>query len=312
MSLIGIITVVTNEKNNLNEYFNSLIKQTLKDFTIYFVDNNSQDGSLEYFKSLNKLNLLDVKYIQIGFNSGFSSGCNIGAEIAIKDGCKYLFFTNNDLYFDEKVLEELTNLIECNESVICTGPILFKHRNKSPNEIQEFGGKINFRLGKLTKFFTNQNVNNININEIIETDFIGGGTCFIKADVFKNIGMFEINYFAYFDEIDLAYRIKVLNNYKMYVTSKAKIWHNHNWTKTNKQGYYFEYYLIQRNKYLYFKKYKFYSSILVSLFEDIIKFPWRAVWFIKVCDIKLPLYYIRGTIDGLLNKKGKPNLKFIK
>jgi GT2 family glycosyltransferase len=48
-----------------------------------------------------------------------------------------------------------------------------------------------------------------------------------KIGYIQKTGMFETSYFGYFDEIDLAYRLKELNNYKIVVTSKAIIWHNH-------------------------------------------------------------------------------------
>lgn len=312
MSSLGIITVVTNEKQNLKDLYSSLTAQTYTDFTLYFVDNNSTDGSIDFFQELNAASSIKVEYIRLNYNSGFSGGCNAGAEKAINDGCKYLFFSNNDLVYDAHAMEELIKVIETNEGVVCSGPVLFKHSEKTPDEIQEYGGSVNFKRGTMKKYYTNENIKNTSLPETLETDFVGGGVCMIKADVFKKIGMFENSYFAYFDEIDLSYRLKVLNNYKMMVTSKAKIWHNHHWTKKNKNSFYFEYYLSERNKFLYYKKYKLTSSLILMVAADLIKFPWRLIWFMKVCDFKLGLYYLKGMFDGLMGKKGKPALSFIK
>jgi GT2 family glycosyltransferase len=306
LSELGIITVVTNEKNNLDDFYSSLAAQTYTDFTIYFVDNNSTDGSQEYFKQLNSGNKIKAEYIPLSYNSGFSGGCNAGAEKALADGCRYLFFSNNDLLFDKHAMDEMANLIKSDETIACAGPLLFKHSGNKPDEIQEFGGRVNFKRGSMVKYHTNENINSITLPETLETDFVGGGVCFIRADVFKKIGMFENAYFAYFDEIDLSYRLKVLNNYKMIVTSKAKVWHNHHWTKKNNKGFYFEYYLSERNKFLYFKKYGLYSSLVLTVIGDLLKFPWRLIWFVKVCNFKLGFYYLKGMLDGLLNKKGKP------
>lgn len=312
MSRLAIITVVTNEKENLKDLYTSLLSQTFTDFTLYFVDNNSTDGSKEYFSGLNSGNEIKVKYITLGYNSGFSGGSNLGAEEAIKDGCKYLFISNNDLVYDKPAMEEMYSLMESDIKPDCVGPLLMFHSKREPDKIQEFGGKINFKRGTLEKYHSGKNINDINLPEILETDFVGGGVCFIKADIFKKTGMYETSYFGYFDEIDLSYRLKVKNNYKMFVTTKAKIWHNHNWTKKNNNSFYFEYYLSERNKFLYYKKYGLYSSLLIALFIDLIKFPRRLIWFKKVCDFKLGLYYLRGMLDGLLGKKGKPKLSFVK
>ena len=312
MSKLGIVIVVTNEKSNLKNLYASLSEQTFKDFTVYIVDNNSTDSSAEYFKELNSGGALQIKYTKLDYNSGFSGGSNIGAKEALKDGSRYLFISNNDLVFDRIALEEMYNLIESDEKIACVGPLLMQHKEKTPDVIQEFGGKINFKTGALEKYYTNQNINEVKLPGKVETDFVGGGACFINADIFKNIGMYETSYFAYFDEIDLSYRLKVLNNYKMMVTSKAKIWHNHNWTKKNNYSYYFEYYLSERNKLLYYHKYKLYLSMCLMVITDIVKFPWRLIWFMKVCDFKLGMYYLKGMLDGLLNRKGKPKLSFVK
>lgn len=311
MSSLGIITVVTNEKHNLENFYSSLSGQTFKDFRVYFVDNNSSDGSQQYFKELSAPGKIDVSYITLNYNAGFSGGCNAGAEKAISDGCKYLFISNNDLFFDKNALGEMYNLMESDSRIASAGPLLMLHSGESPDTIQEFGGKINFRRGTLKKYYTNQNIKEVKLPEALETDFIGGGVTFINADVFKKTGMFETAYFGYFDEIDLSYRLNVLNNYKMMVTSKAKIWHNHKRLAKTRNSWYFEYYLSERNKFLYYRKYGLYGSIALAILADSIKFPWRLIWFIKVCDFKLGLYYLKGMLDGLLNKKGKPNFSFV-
>lgn len=304
--MVGIVTVVTNEKYNLEGFYNSLKEQTLKDFTLYFVNNNCSDGSHEYLNELNQHGSVRIKFIDLKENYGFSAGSNIGAEQAVKDGHKYLFIANNDLILEKNCLSELYNVLEKEKDAVCAVPLLLMHNKRKPDIIQEFGGEINFKTGHLKKHYTNQNINNVTFPEKMETDFAGGGICFIRSDVFSELGMFETSYFGYFDEIDLSYRLKVLNNYKMYAVSKAIAWHNHYSSERNKKSYYFEYYLSERNKFLYFYKYKLYSSIVYMLIIDLIKFPVRLLWFVKVCDFKLGIYYLRGMFAGLFKKKGRP------
>lgn len=306
LSKLALITVVTNEKKNLEDFFISLSGQSFKNFTVYFVDNNSHDGSADAFKELNIDSRLNVKYILLKYNSGFSGGCNIGAEDAVKDGCKYLFFSNNDLFFDKNALKVLYDLAEAGRENDCFGPLLLSHKQKAPGIIQEFGGKINFKRATLKKMFAGRKIESTTLPAIMETDFIGGGVFFINANVFRKVGMFDSSYFAYFDEIDISYRLKVVKKYKMFVASGSKIWHNHNWMKKNSSAYYFEYYLSERNKFLYYRKNRFFAQMMIMLAEDVLKFPWRLVWFVRVCGFRLGYYYLKGILDGLLNKKGKP------
>jgi len=307
VSSLGIITVVTNEKHNLEGFYHSLANQTFTDFTLYFVDNNSIDGSYDFFSVLNADGKLKVKLIKLDYNSGFSIGCNIAAKAAIEDGCEYLFISNNDLIYDKNAISELRKLVESNSNIVCAGPLLMMHSKKAPGIIQEFGGKVNFRRGTMKKYYESAELNKVTLPEVTDTDFVGGGVCFIRSGVFEKVGMFETDYFGYFDEIDLSYRLKVLNHCKMAVTSKAIVWHDHYWNKKQNTNYYFEYYLSERNKFLYYHKYKMYFSMGPMVIEDCIKFPWRLRWFVKVCDFKLGIYYLKGMIHGIAGKKGKPD-----
>lgn len=307
---IGIVTVITNEKTNLPVFYNCLLNQSFKNFTLYFVDNNSSDGSQQYFRELNKDNLINVSYITLDYNSGFAGGSNIGADSAFRDKCKYLFILNSDVELNEKCLEELVLLMNTDDKIACAGLLLMMHKKNFPSLIQEFGGKINFNNGRLEKYYEGNKLSDLTLPEVLATDFIGGGVCFIKADIFKEIGMFEESYFGYFDEIDLSYRLKSKYGYNMYVTSKAIAYHNHNWSKKEKKSYYYEYYLSERNKFLFFKKYKKYFVMIKELFFDIVKFPWRLVWFKKVCDFKLGYFYLKGMLHGIRGIHGKPD--FIK
>lgn len=307
MSKIGIVTVITNEKNNLPDFYKCLEKQTCKDFTLYFIDNNSSDGSQQFSRELNKNNLLDIVYITLDYNSGFARGSNIGAKEAIKRNCEFLFILNSDVKLESGCLDELLRLINTDGNIACAGLLLMRHKDNFPGLIQEFGGKINFNNGKLEKYYENKELSTLTLPEVLETDFVGGGACLIKAGIFKKIGMFEESYFGYFDEIDISYRLKVLNNYKMYVSSKAIAFHNHNWSKKNKKYFYFEYYLSARNKVLFLKKYNKYFSLTREVIVDVVKFPRRLLWFKKVCDFKLGLYYLKGMLDGFRGIKGKPD-----
>src|SRR4030095_1039162 len=254
-------------KHNLDNLYNSLEEQIYKDFTLYFVDNNSADGSAEYFKQLNQTGSIKAEYISLNYNAGFAGGSNAGAEKAINDGCKYIFISNNDLVYDKNAIAELLKAIESDSNIVCAGPLLMMHSVYNPDTIQEFGGKVNFKRGTLKKNYEKRLLRDVPLPAVTETDFVGGGVCFIKSDIFKKIGLFEASYFGYFDEIDLAYRLKVLNNYKMIVTSKAIIWHNH-YTQgkgKTKANYYFEYFLSERNKFLYYHKYKMYFYMILMI-----------------------------------------------
>jgi GT2 family glycosyltransferase len=303
---IGIVTVYYNQPQYVKPLIDSLMKQSYVDFILHFVDNGSSGDILKVLQSANIGNQLNIKYIRQDNNTGYAAGTNKGAKLAIKDGCQYLFILNTDVMLHKNCIQELVLLIQSGDNVACTGPIIMRHYEVSPDIVQEYGGEVNFRSGSVIKYYTNKNLKEILVPPVLETSFISGGACLIRSEIFERAGMLEESYFAYLDEIDLFYRIKMLGSYKMLVTSKAVLWHNHDWSTQNAKAYYIEYYLGERNKYLFFYKYKLWGSLISSLFIDMIKFPIKSLWFKKVCDYKLSGFYLKGLLHGLMRIKGKP------
>ncbi len=307
----GIILVVTNEKHNLQMLFQSLSKQTYSNFIIYFVDNNSSDGSVEFSKQINEKFGFDIRYIMLRENSGDAKGNSVGAAQAISEGCDYVFILNNDTELDPECMEELLALSESDKTIGVTGPVfLYWTKEKTSNKIQIYGTHVNYRTQKMKSVGVKQIFEESLLPEVLECSFPIGGALFIKSEVVRKLGvLFDDRYFMYNNEIDFSFRLKKLG-YKSLATIKAKVWHNHNWVRTNKGGYYREYYLMERNKFLYCYKYGFYGQLVRMALIDIIKFPRRLWWFKKVCDYKLGIIYLRGMFDGLLNKRGKPKFSF--
>jgi|SRR4030095_2517800 len=309
----GIILVVTDEKHNLEMLYSSLAVQTYKNFSIYFVDNNSSDGSIEFSKILNEKFNFEIIYISLNENAGDAKGNSIGAEKAIEDGCDFIFILNNDTELEKSCLEQLYRLAEGDGKIGVTGPIFFYWtKEKTKNKIQIYGAFVDFKTQHTEITEAGKIYEELSLPETLVCDYPIGGALFIKREVVEKLGiLFDGRYFMYNNEIDFAYRVKQLG-YISVATTRAKIWHNHRWVRDNKTGWYREYYLSERNKFLYYHKYKMYFQLIRILLIDNMKFPFRLLWFMKVCDLKLGMYYLKGMFDGILNKKGKPKLNIIK
>ncbi len=311
---VGIILVLYKQSQNLELLYSSLQRQVYKDLTVYFVDNNEDGSDTKRSKELNGKLGIDIRYLKPGCNSGFAGGNNYGAKMALRDECSYLFFLNNDSELDGDCIKELVQAAEDNSETGVLAPIIFYGASAYPDTtIQEFGAMANFKSYKIEKQFKDKKLALVRdkLQSVFKVDLVSGGATFVKAEALNKAGMWEESYFAYGDEIDFARRVSEAG-FETAAIAAAKLWHNHMWVKSNKEGYYFEYYMIQRNKYLYFRKYSLTFNMFISFFVDWLKFPWRLRWFMKVCDFKLGMYYLRGMLDGVLNKQGKPSFSFIK
>lgn len=307
---VGVIIVSYNQKNFLKLVFGTLSEQSFTNFCIYFVDNCSNDGSVEYAKKLCSDLKLETRFFEQNENTGYTGGNNYGVREAVRDGCKYCLILNSDTEPDKECIGSLIECIESNSEIAATGPILLLGDKGARNTtIQEFGANADFRNYKIIKNYSSELFEPIekNIPDYLQVNFITGACLMLKSSVYEQIGLFDERYFAYGEEIDFFKRINEAG-FKAVVTKNARVWHHHDWSGKNKKGYYIEYYLIQRNKYLYFRKHQFYMYMVRNILKDILMYPVYLNWFIRICDLKLSLYYLKGTFDGILNKSGRPGI----
>jgi GT2 family glycosyltransferase len=307
---LAILMVVHNEKHNFEMLFNSLFNQTYRNFKIFFIDNNSTDGSVSFAKELNKKYSLEIEFVELMEETGYTGGNNIGAQKALKQGYEFIFIINNDIELEKNCILELLNLIESKKNAGAVGPILlFWNIDKKINKIQDYGVMVDFKKQTKAGLYSGSLYESVSLNKVEKVDMITGAAVLIRVEFIKKYGLFDQDFFIYNDELDLANRLRK-SGLDCYVTEKAKVWHNHDFSKKNIIGYRFMYYYMMRNRILYFKKFKLYPQLFIDLFLQIIYFPIKVKMFFKIGSVSILKYYYSGLLDGLLGKKGITNKSF--
>ncbi|HCY74463.1 MAG TPA: hypothetical protein DHV28_00950 [Ignavibacteriales bacterium] len=303
---LGIIIVTYNSQNDIIRLLDSILIQDYSDLIIYIVDNNSSDNTLNLIKNYNTQ--FSIVIIATGVNNGYAAGNNIGIKRAIDDGCEFLFILNPDMQLQKKCIPTLINRILGDEKLAVIGPVVL-FGNNHHDTIQDFGVKANFKTQRKDDLFSNKKLTDqIPIENYV--DLLLGGAMMIRSNVIRLTGMFEENYFMYNDELDLAYRINK-TGLRTLCLRDARVMHFHDFDKKNIVGNNLMYYYIMRNKYLYFKKYKLYKNLWISLINEVFIFPLKILWALqRMGNIKILKFYYLGLIDGLKGKKGKSNILF--
>lgn len=303
---VGIIIVTYNSQKDIKRLFDSIIMQRYNELVIYIVDNNSTDDTLSFIQKYQSE--LRICIISCKTNNGFAKGNNIGIQKAMDEGCDFVFILNPDMQLQEKCLNILIERIVSDEKIGVIGPIVLLGDNPD-NIIQVYGVQANFRTQKkVDRFSTKKLTDKIPAENFV--DFVLGGAMLIRCSILKIIGLFEEDYFMYNDEIDIAYRIKQAG-FRTLCMRDAVVRHFHDFSKHNKTGYNLMYYYIMRNRYLYFKKFKLYYYLVLSLIVEIINIPLKIIWSIRrMGGIKLLNYYYSGLMDGLQDKKGLVDKSF--
>lgn len=213
-----------------------------KDFKIYVVDNNSEDGLESEVKKIQ-----DVHFIQTGTNLGYTGGNNSGIKRALKDGAEFIFILNPDTTIDPNCIPESLKVVS-NPEVGIVGPkILFGDKKT----IWYAGGV----LDKLNVIGSHRGLDQIDQGQYDteeETDYVSGAAMFVKKEVFDTIGLFDERYFLYYEDSDFCFRAKKAEFKIMYVP-KAVVYHQN--AQSTGLGSPLQDYYISRNRMLLASKF---------------------------------------------------------
>ncbi|MEN8290227.1 glycosyltransferase family 2 protein [Acinetobacter baumannii] len=245
---VSIIIVNYNTYNLVLQCIESVIKNTKKiSYEIIVVDNNSPNREIE------KLNEIypNVKLVLNTKNSGFGIANNIGNKYA---NGKFLFLLNSDTIVLDNSIYTLCKFMVENPCVGACGGNLCDINLKPATSFTRFMPSF---LSDIDYLFLNMFSKIIYRNNLYycysETPIkingnISGADLMIVKQVFDELGGFDENFFMYYEETDLLFRLRK-RKYQTFIVPESKIIHLEgasetiketrlNWTYESKEKYY--------------------------------------------------------------------------
>lgn len=256
--LISVIILNWNGKKHLVRCLRSLQNVLIPKNEVIVVDNNSTDGSQAYVKKYFPL----VRLLSQSYNTGFSEGNNIGAS---ESRGKYLLFLNNDTVVKSSFLEILVTRIEKDDNIGCVQPQIRILDKK--NLLDQVGSYLTstgflYHMGFKKPF-------NYSLYKHEREIFSAKGACMlIPKLVFNAIGGFDEDFFIFFEETDLCYRIWLSGKKILYVPN-AVIYHKTGGDTVDSYKYENRLYLSTRNMIMSYLK-NFGSYYLLSIFPILV------------------------------------------
>jgi len=233
MPLLSVIILTWNGRAYLKECLDSLTRQTFRDFETILVDNGSSDGSA----GLVRADYPWVRLLELPENVGFAEGNNRG--LALAQGV-WIVTLNNDTKTDPGFLAELVRVAEADAR---TGMVAARMRNYyRPERIDAAGLKIgNNGLGY------NIGYGEIDRGQYDESPLFGpcGGAALYRREMLDEIGFFDPDFFAYYEDFDLAWRAR-LAGWNALAAPRALVYHAH--SATGGEMSRFKVYHTHRNK----------------------------------------------------------------
>jgi len=203
LQLSNVWAVVTNWNGGARnlDCIASLLSEGLDPERIVFVDNASSDGSLELVRGEHP----SLCFLENSSNLGFAEGASMGAAKALEVGCDAVFFVNNDVTLLPGCLEPLVSVLSDEPGVGLVGPRVLFQRERS--RVWSAGGRVSWRSNVLTLLGHGEN-DGPEWELEREVDFVCGCALLVRREVFEEVGGFESEWFAYFEDADLGVRAR--------------------------------------------------------------------------------------------------------
>jgi N-acetylglucosaminyl-diphospho-decaprenol L-rhamnosyltransferase len=179
---------------------------------ITVVDNASGDGSFEAIQAA----LADrarISIVQSGQNGGFGAGNNVGIRRGLPDGTRpdFVYIQNSDAFPAPDAIRTLQDYLDAHPQVGMVGSYIHGPDGKPhvtcfrfPSVASEFEGAA--RTGPISRLLAHRKVP-IGVPAASgPVDWLAGASLMIREEVVQTVGLFDENFFLYFEETDLCRR----------------------------------------------------------------------------------------------------------
>lgn len=211
---VSVVTPNFNGEKFLKTFFDSLNQDCECIGELIIVDNGSTDESREYIKNYS-FNF-PVNLIENSENLGFAPAVNQAIRQSKYD---YIFSINNDTEIEKGSIKALIDLITSSEDIFSVQAKMLQFNNKEL--IDDVGDEYNLLA------WTKKTGENHKSDEYVEVKDIFSscaGAAMYKKAVLNEIGMFDDNFFAYMEDVDLAIRSKIYG-YRNLLCPQAIVYH---------------------------------------------------------------------------------------
>jgi GT2 family glycosyltransferase len=231
-TLISVVIVNYNGRHYLEGCLKALAAQTYPTCEVIVVDNASTDDSGDWVAA----HFPDVRVVRAPRNLGFAAGNNLGIRAARGE---FIGTLNNDTEVEPDYLEQLSAPMREARVGMCASLMLeFRRRDRIDSagiRVDRAGFAWNWQAGKPAG------------RAMAERRVWGAcaGAALYRRAMLDEIGLFDEDYFGFYEDVDLAWRAR-LAGWECILVPAARVYHVHG--GSFRQGSPQKLYLLARNR----------------------------------------------------------------
>jgi len=208
---VSVIIPNWNGEKLLRLCLDSLRNQTFQNFKVYVVDNGSVDQSIPLLEQ----EYPEVVILRHAENLGFSAAINTGIE---QSHGPYVAALNNDTETHPDWLDRIVKTMDAHpEAGFCASQLMdFTDREKIDSMgdgFYPFG--VSFKVGSCREN---------NVSTVTEIQSACAAASVYRRDMLEKIGLFDTDFFAYMEDIDLGLRAQMAG-YRCIIVPYAIVYH---------------------------------------------------------------------------------------
>jgi len=264
---VSIIIPNLNGEAYIENCLDSISKLEFKDYDVIIIDNGSTDRSIEIIKN----HQINAKVIQNKKNVGFAKAVNQGILIS---EARYVALLNNDTEVSKDWLMELYRAVYNKKDVFSVTSKMMQYQRR---DLIDSAGDEYTILGWAYK--RGDNLSSDYFRDSDEVFSACAGAAIYDREKVIEIGLFDEEFFAYLEDVDISYRARIYG-YKILYSSSSIVYHIGSATSGSKYNKLKVELASRNNLYVIFKN--------MPLLQLIINFP-----FIVLGDLVKWLFFVK-------------------
>jgi GT2 family glycosyltransferase len=209
---LSVVIPNWNGREVIGECLEALRAQTLEGLEVIVVDNGSSDGSVEFIREHHP----EAVALPLPVNLGFAGGVNVG--INASNG-QFIALLNNDTIAAADWAEEL---LAAMEHADIAAALLLERDNPERSDSR---GEFLSKWGLPYRYGHGKSIAGLQLDAYPPIFAASGGASIYKREVFERIGVFDPQYFAYLEDVDIGFRAR-LAGYRIVLAPRAQVLHH--------------------------------------------------------------------------------------